>query len=211
MRGLALCGRGMPRARRGASISSANRVKTGGHAIFCPRVATVSHFISRAYDKLLTHSESKNNRTITGRQFELIRGISGGWSGKPTTAKIAPEMRRYAACACTSTKVDPRRSLIAWLDPAIPWTRGSTPLVRDLSRRGTESRFHVLFRRHPNRYSASRYDRRFDVANANLYGQSFCVAVIDRYAITIRIDQLEVIVTKELVLSNCVYRQSLFH
>ena len=37
------------------------------------------------------------------------------------------------------------------------------------------------------------------------------VAGIDRYAIAIRIDQLEVVVTKELVLSNCIYRQSLFH
>jgi hypothetical protein len=41
--------------------------------------------------------------------------------------------------------------------------------------------------------------------------QLSCVAGIDRYAIAIRIDQLEVVVTKELVLSNCVYRQSLFH
>jgi len=37
------------------------------------------------------------------------------------------------------------------------------------------------------------------------------VAGIDRYAMAIRIDQLEVIVAKELVLSNCIYRQSLFH
>ena len=41
--------------------------------------------------------------------------------------------------------------------------------------------------------------------------QLSCVAGIDRYAIAIRIDQLEVVVTKELVLSNCIYRQSLFH
>jgi len=39
----------------------------------------------------------------------------------------------------------------------------------------------------------------------------FCVAGIDRYAIPIRIDQLEVVVTIKLVLSNCIYRQSLFH
>jgi hypothetical protein len=39
----------------------------------------------------------------------------------------------------------------------------------------------------------------------------FCVAGIDRYAIAIRIDQLEVVVTIKLVLSNCIYRQSLFH
>jgi hypothetical protein len=37
------------------------------------------------------------------------------------------------------------------------------------------------------------------------------VTSIDRYAIAIRIDQLEVVVTKELVLSNCVYQQSIFH
>ena len=38
-----------------------------------------------------------------------------------------------------------------------------------------------------------------------------CGQGVDRYAIAIRIDQLEVVVTKELVLSNCIYLQSLFH
>ena len=37
------------------------------------------------------------------------------------------------------------------------------------------------------------------------------VAGIDRYAIAIRIDQLEVVVTKQLVLSDCIHSQSLFH
>ena len=37
------------------------------------------------------------------------------------------------------------------------------------------------------------------------------VAGIDSYAIAIRIDQLEVVVTKQLVLSDCIHRQSLFH
>jgi hypothetical protein len=46
---------------------------------------------------------------------------------------------------------------------------------------------------------------------ANLDWQFAHVAGIDRYAISIRIDQLEVVVTKQLVLSDCIHRQSLFH
>ena len=50
-----------------------------------------------------------------------------------------------------------------------------------------------------------RYDRRFDVANINLDGQVSRVAGIDRYAIAVRIGQLEIVVTKKLVLSNRVH------
>jgi hypothetical protein len=57
---------------------------------------------------------------------------------------------------------------------------------------------------------ASHYDRKFDVANRILDRQVSPVAGIDRYAIAIRIDQLEIVVTKKLVLSNCLYRHSLF-
>src|ERR1700761_8231775 len=56
---------------------------------------------------------------------------------------------------------------------------------------------------------ASHYDRKFDVANEILDRQVSPVAGIDRYAIAIRIDQLEIVVTKKLVLSNGIYRHSL--
>jgi hypothetical protein len=57
---------------------------------------------------------------------------------------------------------------------------------------------------------ASHYDRKFDVANRILDRQVSPVAGIDRYAIAIGIGQLEIVVTKKLVLSNCIYRHSLF-
>jgi hypothetical protein len=80
----------------------------------------------------------------------------------------------------------------------------------------------ALYGRHPVRLAvrptvdfrpteASKAAIRYDRFTSNLGGQLVCVAGIDRYAIAVRVGQLEILVTKEFVLSNCVYRQSLFH
>jgi hypothetical protein len=54
-------------------------------------------------------------------------------------------------------------------------------------------------------------DRMFDITNRILDRQVSPVAGIDRYAVAIGIDQLEIVVTIKSVLSNCIYRHSLFH
>jgi hypothetical protein len=44
------------------------------------------------------------------------------------------------------------------------------------------------------------------IENLRQNRQLSCMAGIDRYAIAIRIGQLEIVVTKNFVLSNCIYR-----
>ena len=89
-------------------------------------------------------------------------------------------------------------------------THSVTPTSWDIFSRPLIPERYVTIQSKWCRRHGSRHDRKFDVANIDLDRQVSRVAGIDRYAIAVGIGQLEIVVTKKLVWSNCIYRYSLF-